>query len=67
MARGMTKLKKLALNGIITRKIMVVPCMVNIWLKVSALTKVLSGTESCNRMIPASIPPNSRKMKAVTP
>ena len=61
------KLKKAALSGMIARKIMVVPCMVNSSLKVCALTRLLSGRASCARMISASMPPIRKKMKAVTP
>ena len=43
MAKGMMILKKAAPSGIIAMKIMVVPCMVNMALKVSGSTKSLPG------------------------
>src|ERR1041385_862916 len=49
------------------RKIMVVPCIVNRELNVSALTSVLSGFISWTRMISASIPPSRKKVNAVQP
>src|ERR1044071_6164759 len=49
------------------RKIMVVPCIVNRELNVSALTSVLSGFISWTRMISASSPPSRKKMNAVQP
>ena len=39
------------------RKIIVVPCMVNSWLYMRAVTKSLSGRASCVRMARASTPP----------
>src|SRR5438093_7668785 len=49
------------------RKIMVVPCIVNSELNVSALTSVLSGFISWTRMISASRPPSRKKMNSVAP
>src|ERR1043166_4887166 len=49
------------------RKIMVVPCIVNSELNVSALTSVLSGFISWTRMMSASIPPIRKKRNAVVP
>ena len=40
------KLKNMALSGMIARKIMVVPCMVNSWLYVSGRRNVLFGDPS---------------------
>ena len=51
----------------IARNTMVVPCMVNSALNVSALTTVLFGRASCSRMINASIPPTAKNVSAVTP
>ena len=48
-------------SGMTTMKIMVVPCIVNIWLYVLAERKVLFGTASCVRMAIASTPPISMK------
>ena len=53
--------------GMTTRKIMVVPCMVNIWLKTSGETRVESAEASWRRIRKASMPPRMKKMKAVTP
>src|ERR1041384_1131859 len=50
-----------------TRKIRVVPCIVNSELNVSALTSVLSGFISWTRMMSASIPPIRKKRNAVVP
>ena len=50
-----------------TRKIIVVPCIVNSSLKRCALTSVLSGRASCRRMSSASMPPIRKKMKAEVP
>ena len=61
------KLKKAALSGMIARKIMVVPCMVNSSLKRCAPTSVPSGCASCRRMISASMPPTTKKKNAETP
>ncbi len=51
----------------IARKIMVVPCIVNSWLYVSASMKVLSARDSWIRMISASTPPSRKKKNAVAP
>ena len=61
------KLKKAADNGINARKIIVVPCIVNSSLNVSALTKSLSGFMSCQRISIASRPPISKNTNAVAP
>ena len=49
------------------RNTIVVPCIVNSALNVSALTTVSFGRASCSRMISASIPPSRKNAKAVTP
>ena len=49
----------------IAMKIMVVPCIVNSWLYVSADTSVPFGPYSCSRMISASMPPTTKKASAV--
>lgn len=67
MARGMMILKKAAPRGIIAMKIMVVPCMVNMALKVSGSIKSVPGRASCIRIMPASIPPTRKNMTADTP
>ena len=65
--RGIMKLKNVAPNGIITMKIMVVPCMVNMALNHSAEMREASEVVSCKRINPASIPPTRKKIKAETP
>src|SRR4029450_4354057 len=65
--RGIMKLKKAALMGMMARNTMVVPCMVNSSLKRAALTRVPSGCASCRRMMSASTPPTRKKKKADTP
>jgi len=60
-------LKNAADSGITARKIMVVPCMVNNWLNVSALTRVLLEWANWRRMSKASRPPIRKNAKAVTP
>ena len=47
--------------GITTRKIIVVPCIVNISLYCADVMKLLFGTASWTRMRSASIPPTTRK------
>jgi hypothetical protein len=47
------------------RKIMVVPCIVNSWLYVSALTRCRFGPPSCARIITASRPPTTKKKSDV--
>jgi hypothetical protein len=47
--------------GMATKKIIVVPCMVNIWLNTCGETKPLCGRANCSRMTIASIPPMIRK------
>ena len=44
---------------------MVVPCMVNSWLYVSALTSRPFGCASCARMNSASMPPIRKNASAV--
>ena len=63
----MMKLKKAAPNGMIARKIMVVACMVNSALNISALTMVLFGVQSCRRITSASSPPSTKNVPAETP
>jgi len=60
-------LKNAAESGMIARKTMVVPCIVNSWLNVSALTSVLSGRANWSRMNSASRPPIRKNTKAETP
>ena len=57
----------MALSGMIARKIMVVPCIVNSWLYVSGLRNVLSGFASWIRISSASSPPSRKKKNAVAP
>ena len=45
-----------------TRNTMVVPCMVNIWLKPCGVNISFSGFISCKRISVASIPPNIKKI-----
>ena len=52
--------------GTANRNIIIEPCSVNSWLNVPALTRSLSGTASCVRMMSASTPANSMKAKAVS-
>ncbi len=47
------------------RNTIVVPCIVNSWLNVSADTTVLPGRASCARMISASTPPIRKNANAV--
>ena len=44
-----------------TRKIIVVPCIVRIWLYFSGVSSVLSGIASCVRISSASTPPSAKK------
>ncbi len=60
-------MKKAAPTGITKRKIIVVPCMVNMALYWSAVRKVASAEESWIRSSRASSPPTMKKMKAVYP
>ena len=53
--------------GMIARKTIVVPCIVNSSLNRCAPTRVLSGAASCSRMIRASMPPTRKKMNALVP
>ena len=48
-----------------TRKIIVVPCIVNSWLKTSGDTTCPFGPLSCQRMISASKPPIANQASAV--
>ena len=48
------------------RKTIVVPCIVNSWLNVSADTSVPFGRISCARMTAASRPPTMKKKSAET-
>ena len=64
---GTNQLKKDALNGITTRKTIVVPCIVKSWLKVSGSISVLSAVASCVRIRSASMPPTRNHRKAVIP
>ena len=61
------KLKNIAESGMMARKIIVVPCIVNSWLYVSGDRKVFSGVPSWIRSSNASIPPIRKKKKAVAP
>ena len=54
-------------NGMIARKIIVVPCMVNSPLKVSAVTTAFAGLASCSRIRSASMPPTRKNAKADVP
>ena len=63
--RGIRKLKNAADSGMTTRKIIVVPCIVNSWLNSSADTAVPFGPLSCQRMISASRPPMPNQASAV--
>src|SRR3954468_425574 len=48
-----------------TRKIIVVPCMVRIWLYFSGVSSVLLGTASWVRMSSASMPPSTKNTRTV--
>jgi hypothetical protein len=54
-------------NGMIARKIIVVPCMVNSPLKVSAVTTAFAGLASCSRIRSGSMPPTRKNAKADVP
>src|ERR1022692_3572050 len=58
--RGITKLKNAAPIGMTTRKIIVVPCMVNISLYWADVRNVLLGTASWTRIRRAPTPPTRR-------
>jgi hypothetical protein len=47
------------------KKTIVVPCIVNSWLYISALTRFMLGLANCARMIAASTPPQMKKQIAV--
>ena len=64
---GTRKLKNAAESGMTPRKIIVVPCMVNSWLYMRAVTKSLSGRANCVRMAKASTPPMRKKSIAKAP
>jgi len=64
---GTRRLKKTALSGITTRKIIVVPCIVNRRLYWSAFSTSPLAVVSCSRISSASTPPRRKKAKAVTP
>ena len=64
---GMMKLKNAAPIGITTRKIIVVPCIVNISLYCAEVRKVLFGTISWMRIRSASKPPKMKKKRAEIP
>ena len=64
---GMMMLKNAAPSGITARKIIVVPCIVNMVLYCCAVSTVLFGTINCSRIIRASLPPTSRKASANRP
>src|SRR6266404_7168087 len=49
-----------------TKKIIVVPCIVNMRLKTSGDTKSLCAVTSCTRMTVASMPPITRHASAYT-
>ena len=61
------KLKNIADSGMIARKIIVVPCIVNSWLYVSGDRKVFSAVPSWMRSSSASTPPIRKKKNAVAP
>ena len=63
----MMMLKNAAPSGMTARKIIVVPCMVNIVLYCWAVSRVLFGTISWRRISRASQPPTSRKTSANRP
>ena len=64
---GVKKLKKAALIGMITRKTIVVPCIVKIWLYASADNTWPFGCASCSRISNASMPPIKKNVNAVVP
>ncbi len=53
--------------GITKRKIIVVACIVNIWLYLSADRIVPSACASCARIRLASMPPTTKNAMATTP
>ena len=61
----MSKLKNAALSGMTTRKIMVVPCIVNSSLNISADTTRPFGNISWRRMMLASRPPTRNQNSEV--
>ena len=64
---GTIQLKNAALNGITTRNIIVVPCIVNTWLYTSGVKKLPSGPDNCILIRRASIPPTRNQKNAITP
>jgi hypothetical protein len=58
-------LKNAAESGMTARNTIVVPCIVNSWLYVSAETNPMLGRMSCVRMSTASSPPTMKKKSAV--
>ena len=64
---GVIRLKKAALSGMTTRKIMVVPCIVKIRLYWSGLSTSPLAVVSCRRRSSASMPPRTKNARAVTP
>jgi len=64
---GMMKLKNAAPIGMTTRKIIVVPCIVNISLYCADVRNVLFGTASWMRIRSASMPPKMKKNRPEAP
>ena len=64
---GMMKLKNAADSGITARKIIVVPCIVNMVLYCCAVRTVPFGNMSWARMSSASKPPTMKKIRAKNP
>ena len=63
----MMKLKNAAERGMIAKKIIVVPCIVNIVLYCCAVSTVPLGYINWRRMSSASTPPTKKKNSANTP
>ena len=61
----MRKLKNAAESGMTARKIIVVPCIVNSWLYISAEMSLPLGVASWARSTAASRPPNTKKNRPV--
>ena len=57
---GTRKFPKPASMGMPTRNTMVVPCMVNIWLKPCGVRKSFNGLMSCRRIAVASRPATTK-------
>jgi hypothetical protein len=64
---GMMKLKNAAESGMTARKIIVVPCIVNIVLYCCAVSTLPFGNMSWARINSASKPPTRKKMRAKNP